>query len=283
MPVKFGASILSWVPPLWTAEAGLYAIEKTAAAGFDLLEILLPASMDIDTQTVKKQLRQHGLDAVSSFNLPRDCHIPFYPEKALAAIKLAIDKTAALDLNFLGGVLHGGIGVFSGSPRTASEEDIICGVWHEAAIHAQKSGITIGIEPINRYESYVCTNAADVLQLIHRVNMPNLSLHLDTFHMNIEENGFYEPVIAAGNLLKHVHVTESDRGMLGEGNVRWDDFFAALAAIQYSGGLVIENFSSSVPGMAEAVSLWRPSKYDAAALAAGSLQFMRQKADVVGL
>ena len=59
------------------------------------------------------------------------------------------------------------------------------------------------------------------MRFIKRVNAPNLSLHLDTFHMNIEETSFYEPVIAAGSRLRHIHMTESDRGMLGEGNVRW--------------------------------------------------------------
>ena len=71
----------------------------------------------------------------------------------------------------------------------------------------------------------MCTSAEEVLRFIKCVNAPNLSLHLDTFHMNIEETSFYEPVIAAGSRLRHIHMTESDRGMLGEGNVRWDDLF----------------------------------------------------------
>ena len=95
--------------------------------------------------------------------------------------------------------------------------------------------------------------------------------------MNIEEANFYDPVILAGKNLKHVHITESDRGMPGEGNVHWDDFFRALAAVEYSGALVLENFSSAVAGMAEAVSLWRSSKYDAKELATGSLSFMKEK------
>lgn len=82
--------------------------------------------------------------------------------------------------------------------------------------------------------------------------------------------------LAAG--LRHIHMTESDRGMLGEGNVRWDDLFRGLQEIDFNGNLVLENFSNSVPGMAEAVSLWRPSKYNADALAKGSLAFMRKMA-----
>ncbi|MDR3217396.1 MAG: sugar phosphate isomerase/epimerase [Dysgonamonadaceae bacterium] len=276
MEPKFGASILSWIPPAWTAEGGLYAIQETARAGFDLLEILIPPSMALDAPTVKKQLKANKLQAVCSFNLPKEAHIPFYPKAAIRLIKAALDKTAALDTDFLGGVLHSGIGVFSGKPRTAAEENIICDVWCEVAAYAALLGITIGIEPINRYESYVCTCAEEVLGLIERVGASNLTLHLDTFHMNIEESDFYTPIVRAGNKLRHVHLTESDRGMLGEGNVHWEDFFRGLHAINFSGNLVLENFSSAVSGMAEAVSLWRPSKYDALSLAKGSLDFMKR-------
>jgi len=282
MKVKFGASILSWIPPKWTAEGGLYAIQKTAEAGFDLIEILLPPSMDINVQTVKAELKNNNLDAVCSLNLPDSCHIPFYPQAATSLIKRALNKTADLDLDFLGGVLHSGINVFTGEPRTKKEEETICEVWADVADYAQKLGITIGIEPINRYESYVCTSAAETLYMIEQVKSPNLALHLDTFHMNIEEDNFYDPVIIAGDKLKHIHMTESNRGMLGEGNVHWDDLFRGLASINFTGNLVLENFTSQVKGMSGAVSLWRPSKYNADDLAAGSLKFMKTKAAEFG-
>ncbi|WP_026463943.1 sugar phosphate isomerase/epimerase family protein [Adhaeribacter aquaticus] len=278
MNVRFGASLLSWIPPRWTPEGGLYAIEQTAQAGFDLLEILLPVSMEFNSEEVKKQLRSNRLEAVCSLNLPSNCHIPFYPKQATFLMKQALEKTAALEVDLLCGVLHSGIGVFSGNVLTPEEENIICEVWAEVANYAQTLGITIAIEPINRYESYVCTSAAETLALINRVNMPNLALHLDTFHMNIEESNFYDPVIAAGTQLKHVHMTESDRGMLGEGNVHWDDLFRSLVAINFKGNLVLENFSSQIPGMATAVSLWRSSKYNAQELATKSLAFMQNMA-----
>ena len=82
MNPTFGASILSWIPPMWTPEAGLFAIQQASAAGFDLLEILLPPSMEFDAPIVKRQLKQHGLKATCSLNLPKEAHIPFYPKKA---------------------------------------------------------------------------------------------------------------------------------------------------------------------------------------------------------
>lgn len=276
MNPTFGASILSWTPPSWTAESGLYAIQQASAAGFDLLEILLPPSMAFDASSVKRQLRQYGLRATCALNLPPEAHIPFHPQEAIRLIKAAIDRASVLEVDYLGGVLHSGIGVFSGRQRTKADEDILCEVWAEVASYAAPSGITLGIEPINRYESYVCTSAEEVIRFIQRVGASNLALHLDTFHMNIEETSFYEPAINAGSRLRHVHMTERDRGMLGEGNVRWNDLFRGVAEIHFSGNLVLENFSNSVAGMAEAVSLWRPSKYNADELAKGSLAFMRR-------
>ena len=249
MKVKFGASLLSWITPNWTPEAGKYAIEKTANAGFDLIEILLPTSMEFNSKEVKQQLKDNNLDVVCSLNLPKEAHIAFYPEVAERLIKKAIDKTSELETDFLGGVLHGGIGVFSGNPLTENEAEIITEVWSNVADYAKEKGINIGIEPINRYESYVCNTAENVLDLIRKTGKDNLFLHLDTFHMNIEEANFYDPIILAGNKLKHVHITESHRGMLGEGTVNWNELFQALKEINFEGNLVLENFSSSVPGM----------------------------------
>ncbi|WP_294283889.1 sugar phosphate isomerase/epimerase family protein [uncultured Chryseobacterium sp.] len=277
MNIKFGASLLSWITPVWSPEAGKYAIEKTARAGFDLIEVLLPPSMEFDAQEVKKQLKDNKLEVVCSLNLPKEAHIAFYPEAAESLIRQAVDKASELETDFLGGVLHGGIGVFSGNPLTENEAEIIIQVWSHIADYAKEKGVNIGIEPINRYETYVCNTAENVLDLISKTGKDNLYLHLDTFHMNIEENNFYDPVVLAGKKLKHIHMTESHRGMLGEGTVNWDQLFAALKEIDFEGNLVLENFSSSVPGMQQMVSLWQKSPYDADTLAAGSLDFMKSR------
>ncbi|GEJ43984.1 sugar phosphate isomerase/epimerase [Chryseobacterium sp. ON_d1] len=276
MNVKLGASLLSWITPLWNAESGKYAIEKTSKAGFDLIEILLPNSMDFDAGTVKKQLKENHLEAVCSLNLPKETHIAFEPESAERLIKKAIDKVYELETNLLAGVLHGGIGVFTGKPLTENEKEIIADVWSNVADYAQTKSIDIAIEPINRYESYVCNTAENVLELIKKTGKNNLFLHLDTFHMNIEENNFYDPIINSGKMLKHLHVTESHRGMLGEGTVNWKEFFSALKKINFEGNLVLENFSSSIAGMQEKVSLWQTSPYNAQELAEGSLAFLKK-------
>jgi len=274
MPI-FGTTILSFIP-CWSAEGGRFAIEKTAEYCFDMLEIILPASLDFDAKTTKKQLNQHGVAGRCTLNLPADCHLPFYPEKATAILKAALDKVADMEGDFLGGVLHSAIAQFTGQPCTKEERLIVLQVFTEVAAYARERNITIAPEPINRYESYVFTAAIEVLDLIDCIDTDNIGLHLDTFHMNIEERNFYDPIISAGNRLKHLHITESDRGMLGEGNVHWDDLFRGLAQINYQGPLVLENFSSEIKELVGPTSLWRPSKYKSEDLAKGSLAFMRK-------
>lgn len=274
MPI-FGTSILSFIPR-WTAEGGSFAIQKTAEYGFDMLEINLPTTLDFDAMETKRQLNQYGIQGRLSLNLPATCHIPLYPENAIALITKAIDKVGEMNGDFLGGVLHSAIGTFTGKQCTADERIIVRQVFTELSAHAKKQGITLGIEPINRYESYVFTAANEVLQMIEEINTDTIGLHLDTFHMNIEERNFYDPIIASGEKLKHVHITESDRGMTGEGNVHWDDFFKALGEINYQGPLVLENFSSEITALVGPTSLWRPSKYNSEELAKGSLLFMKE-------
>ena len=273
---KFGSTILSFIPS-WSPEGGKYAIEKCAEYGFDMLEIILPATLDFDAKTVKKQLDNVALEGICTLNLPPECHLPAYPEKALALIKRALDKVAEMQGDFLGGVLHLAIGTFTGHPCSNNERLVVKQVFSELAAYAAERKITIAPEPINRYESYVFTSADEVLSMIDEIGAPNLGLHLDTFHMNVEELDFYKPIIKAGMKLKHLHITESDRGMLGEGNVHWDELFRALAAINYHGPLVLENFSSEIKELVGPTSLWRPSKYNSEDLAKGSLAFMKNK------
>ncbi len=277
MPI-FGTSYLSFIP-YWTPEGGKYSIEKASEYGFDMLEINLPTTLDFDINTVKKQLKTNNIDARCSLNLPADCHMPVYPEKALKLIQSAIDIVSEMGGDFLGGVLHSSIGHFTGHPCTSNEREIIKQVFTELAIYAQEHNVSIAPEPINRYESYVFTAADEVLGMIDEINMPNIGLHLDTFHMNIEETNLYDPIIKAGERLKHTHITESDRGMTGEGNVNWDLFFKALSEIDYQGPLVLENFSSEIKELVGPTSLWRPSKYNSEDLAKGSLKFMKKMVD----
>ena len=101
--------------------------------------------------------------------------------------------------------------------------------------------------------------------------------------MNIEEQSFYDPLVMAGDKLMHIHICENDRGILGKGNIDWDDFFEGLAQIKYNGALVLESFSSEVTDLIVPTSLWRPTDYNSRQLAEGSLNFMNKQIQAFGL
>lgn len=274
--------MLSWIPA-WTKEGGAVAIQKAARLGFDLLEISLPEDLNMDVPALREQLLTAGIEARFSVLLPASCHLPLYPEKALSHLKAAIGLVSRAGGNFLGGVFYGSIGVFSGAARTPRETETITGVLREAASFATDGGVTLALEPVNRYESYLVTSAAEAPEFIAEVASPALGLMLDTFHMNIEESNFYDPVLAGGARLQYVHLSGSDRGLPGEDHIPWDEFFRGLADIGYQGDVVLESFTSQAEGLAEKTSLWRRSPYPPDELAAASLRFMRQKARHCGL
>jgi D-psicose/D-tagatose/L-ribulose 3-epimerase len=279
---KFGALAYTWVGT-WNKETGRKAIEKAAQAGLDLLEIPLVNAGQFDADLTGRQLAAAGIEGVATLALPKEAHLPTNPKGAAEFLKLAIDKVEQMGGNHLSGVLYGNAGTLVGRPPTRAERDTCAAVLAEIAAYAEQRRITLAIEPINRYETYLFNVVEDVLALIDQVGAPNLKLHLDTYHMNIDEHGFYEPTKLAGNRLIYVHASDSDRGTVGEGNVRWDDFFRALSEINYEGPLVLESFSSVVPEMIAVSCMWRPSRVGIDEMVSRSLRFLRDKAFSYGL
>jgi D-psicose/D-tagatose/L-ribulose 3-epimerase len=279
---KYGALAYTWIGT-WNKETGRQAIEKAAQAGLDLLEIPLVNAQLFDADLTHRQLAAAGIIGVATLALPEDAHMPANPKRATEFLKLAIDKVEQMGGDHLSGVLYGHAGTLVGRPPTSEERDTCARVLAEIASYAVARRITLAIEPINRYESYLFNVAEDALALIEKVGSPNLKLHLDTYHMNIDEHGFYAPTKLAGDRLVYVHASDSDRGVVGEGNVRWDDFFRALSEIDYEGPLVLESFSSVVPEMIAVSCTWRPSKLGIDEMVSRSLQFIKQKASAYGL
>jgi D-psicose/D-tagatose/L-ribulose 3-epimerase len=136
---------------------------------------------------------------------------------------------------------------------------------------------------VNRYETYLYNTIQDVVGLIAATGADNIFVHADTYHMNIEEAGFGQPVKAAGSALAYIHCSESDRGVPGQGNVHWDDLFAGLAAIDFRGPLVLESFAAINPDLAGATCMWRTPTYTSDQLAKEGLAFLREKASAFGL
>jgi D-psicose/D-tagatose/L-ribulose 3-epimerase len=145
--------------------------------------------------------------------------------------------------------------------------------------YAADKGININLEVVNRYESNIMNTGIEGLAFLDEVNRPNAFVHLDTYHMNIEEDGMEKSVLAAGDRLGFVHIGESHRGYLGSGNVDFDSFFAALKKVNYQGPITFESFSSAVvdPALSNTLCVWRNLWSDSDDLASTALAFMKER------
>jgi D-psicose/D-tagatose/L-ribulose 3-epimerase len=149
-------------------------------------------------------------------------------------------------------------------------------VLRQLAKEARGTGVTLGLEICNRYETNVVNTCRDALRLADDIGEDNVVIHLDTYHMNIEENDMVRPVLDAGDRLGYVHIGENHRGYLGSGHLDFTSFFHALGTIGYTGPVTFESFSSAVvaPGLSADLSIWRNLWSDGEDLARHARQFV---------
>jgi D-psicose/D-tagatose/L-ribulose 3-epimerase len=203
--------------------------------------------------------------------------LPSAPEKAQSFLESAVDVAAGLEAPVLCGVLYAHLGTLTGRPPEQEELEDIARVLKNVARYAAERGVSLGVEAVNRYETYLINLAEQANAMLDRVGEPNVFVHLDTYHMNIEEKGFYEPIVATGPRMHYIHLSESDRGTPGTGNVHWDEVFRGLKAIDYDGYLVMESFAAINEDLAGATALWREVG-DPETLIRDGLGFLRGKA-----
>ncbi|MFN8457801.1 MAG: sugar phosphate isomerase/epimerase [Anaerolineae bacterium] len=280
--VKFGSHAYLWIDE-WTTEKGNYAIAATAKTGFDLIEMPLLKPQEFDAAAHKKALHEAGIEGTTTLVLPNDCHLPFQPQKAKQFLLGALEKVEAVGSTFLGGCIAYALGVFTNQPPTAAERQAVVDVIGEVAVAAKKRGITLGFETVNRYESYLYNTLADGRATIKAIGADNIVLHPDTYQMNIEEEGFYRPLVECADVLGYIHISESHRGLVGTGTINWDEVFQALADAHFNGPMVLESFLAINPDLVAATKLWRPPNQPSEVLAGEGLKFMRAKAEQFGL
>ena len=250
----FGVHTSMWTMS-WDAEGAARAIAAAAETGMDFLEIALldPASTDVDLG--RRLLDDAALPSVCSLGLPEAVWASHNPDGAITFLTLAIEKAAGLGAEALTGVTYGGIGERSGHPPTKTELDNVARALEAAAKLAKTYGLSFGIEPVNRYETHLINTAAQGVAMIERIGAENMFLHLDTYHMNIEEKGAGNGIITGRDHLRYIHLSESDRGTPGVGTCDWDEIFASLAAIKFKGGLAMESFINMPPEIAHGLSV----------------------------
>ena len=273
----FGAHAFIWAGE-WTPEGAQRVIGGAAEAGLDFVEIPLLRPESMDVTATRALLDRYGIGCTCSLGLPRAAHLPSAPEKAESFLKSAVDVAAGLEAPVLCGVLYAHLGTLTGRPPEERELEDVARVLKNVARYASERGVSLGVEAVNRYETYLINLAGQADAMLDRVGEPNVFVHLDTYHMNIEEKGFYEPIVVTGERMQYIHLSESDRGTPGTGNVHWDEVFRGLKAIDYDGYLVMESFAAINEDLAGATALWRDVVGDPETLIRDGLGFLRGKA-----
>lgn len=280
--MRFGAHAFVWASD-WSQESAEKVIAAAAEAGLDFVEIPLLRPENFDTEGTRVLLEHYGLEATCSLGLPVEASLPEHPEAARAFLSGVLEAAHRLGSPVVTGVIYGTLGALPGHAPRPDELETIARTLKQVAREAAALGVRLGLEPVNRYETYLINLAAQGLEMLEHIGEPNVFLHLDTYHMNIEERGFKEPILQAGPRLQYIHLSESDRGTPGSGNVHWDEVFSGLGAIGYSGDLVMESFVALNPDIARATCIWRPVVENPAHLVREGLAFLRSKARSHGL
>ena len=267
---------------MWTMSWDRAGAEKAVAAatqyGMDFIEIALLDAPNVDAAHSRSLLERHGLPAVCSLGLPEAVWPSRDPDAAVAYLKIVLDKAANIGCEAVTGVTYGGIGERTGVPPTQDEYDNVARALAQVAKYAKSLDLLFGIEPVNRYETHLINTGWQAVEMIERIGADNMFVHLDTYHMNIEEKGVANGILDARDHLKYIHLSESDRGTPGAGTCDWDEIFATLAAIGFKGGLAMESFINMPPELALGLSVWRPVARDEAEVMGNGLPFLRNKA-----
>lgn len=255
--VRFGMHSSLWTAR-WTPDAVEKLVPEAARHGLEVIEIALLAPETIDIEHSRAILAEHAIAPTCSLGLPQEVTPPLHPHKAEAFLIRALEVAHALGSSTLSGVTYATIGYTSGAPPAEQEYVNIARALAPVARRAAEYGMTLGLEPCNRYETHLVNTAEQAVRLIERIGEPNVTIHLDTYHMNIEEKGFHHGIRSAGKYLRYIHLSESDRGVPGTGTVDWEATFEALGETGFEGDMVIESFVTLPPEIARALSVWRP-------------------------
>ncbi len=256
-----------------TSEAQLqHALRHNQEAGFELLEIALLDPHGFDVRAAHRALATSHQHVSASLGLPAAADISSGDPGCLAAgealLNRAVEIVHDLGGRYLVGVLYSQLRKYS-APATAEGRCQSQDVLRRVAARATQLGVTLALEVVNRYETNVFNTARGALAYLDELGDPSVKVHLDTYHMNIEETDLLTPVLECGDRLGYVHIGESHRGYLGTGSVDFDGFFTALSLIDYRGPITFESFSTAVVNqdLSRNLAIWRNLWFDSDDLA----------------
>ena len=273
MTNRIGMNLLLWGTEI---DASLFPVlEQIKAAGYDGVEVPIFDTNPSHWEPWRKKLDELELDRVAvTINGPDHHQIsadPAMRHKTLERNKQALECAQVLGSSLLTGPYHSALGVFTGSKSSDEENKWAVENLFALAEHAKSLNITLGLEYLNRFESYLVSCTDELIALVDRINHPNCKLMFDSFHANIEETKLGDAIRKMGNRLVHVQLSENTRGTLGSGHVDFKDILTALEGINYQGMISIEAFSSKL----SAANIWRNMFESEMQLVNDSIQYLK--------
>ncbi|HEY3914470.1 MAG TPA: sugar phosphate isomerase/epimerase family protein [Verrucomicrobiae bacterium] len=278
--MNFSINTVLFVSPFTNANTNLFRNFKRW--GYEAVEILLENPTDIDAGHVKKELNRRELACGSicaAMNPQRDLRGSLQSQRnGVKYLCRLIDIMVELDCPVLGGPIYSYVGRADAVSQTEYRKQ-----WKKVvqnlrtvAKYAQERGRLVCIEPLNRFETDFLNTVDQGLKLIEDIGSPELKLHVDTFHMNIEEKHLGDALRRAGKHLRHIHACGSDRGTPGNDHTDWQDVARALKEINYQGDVVLETVTMDVPRIARSAAVWRRMEPTRDEIAIDGLKFLKK-------
>ena len=272
---------------VWTGgqtQEGLeMALEKSAEHGYRMIEFayLRPERFDLDR--LARRARALDIEIVVTMGLPAHADVSS-TDKAVVAKGTALLSDAVKAVRDIGGIRLGGIlysmhGKYDAMPTNEGWMNS-AGAIATTADTARACGVEIVLEVVNRFESNLLNTTAQGLQFIKDTGRDDVYLHLDTFHMNVEEASPADAIRLAGDKCRYFHFNENYRGFLGTGTIDFPGIFTALVDIGYDDrDIVFESFSSAIvdEALSRVCGIWRDTWDDNDPLAAHARQFIEQR------
>jgi len=277
--MKFGINTFLFASP-FTNES-IKILKYFKEMGFDGVEIALENKGDFDYKDTLKALKDNGLECCSicgAYGEGRDLRgIKKDQEGGKKYIKDCIDACYQLECDLFVGPHYSMVGRSGFEQEDAKKEQwkTVVKNMKEVCKYAEDKGVYLAIEPLNRFETDFINILSDALRMIDDVASSILKIHLDTFHMNIEEKSLSMTILEAKDNLYHVHASENDRGAPGTGTIDWKGVKDALKKINYNRYIVIESFTPEVAIIAKAASIWRETEKSSRDLAKKGLNFLK--------
>ena len=278
--MRLGINTFLFTSPFTNKSTALFKTFKKW--GFQTIEIPVEDPSHIDPAHVKAELDKHGLvcgSICACMGPDRDLRgTPAAQKTGLSYMKKLIDQMVVLDCPSLIGPVYSAVGRADAVPPAEYKQQWKTVVAHLRTLcdYAESKGRQVCLEPLNRFETDFINTCDQGLQMIKDVGSPALKLHLDTFHMNIEEKNQANAIRKAGKLLGHFHACGSDRGTPGKDHIDWKSIAAALKAIKYKGDVVIESFTTDVKVIARAAAIWRRIEPTRDEIAVKGIKFLKK-------